>query len=171
MIDFTNLKDEQLVVLADQILDVSKKKSAKDLYQLLGNALRESGFSVDAEGNATPMPDKFFERSPGQKMDIQESFQRLSELASKNGAEIETDGKNFWERFKEELRNTLCKDEKIKNLFNTDGALKELIKISIPVILTALGWAAMGPFGLAILAGVLALIAKVGFKVYCEGVS
>ncbi|MEN9510400.1 MAG: hypothetical protein RLZZ370_219, partial [Bacteroidota bacterium] len=79
-----------------------------------------------------------------------------------------TNGKKFWDRFRDELRKFICENSKIKELFEGEGNLVDFLKISIPIIISALGWAAMGPLGLTILASVAALIAKVGFAAYCN---
>jgi len=167
MIDINNLKEAQLAAMAEQIENLVEQKSEKDLYMALGNALYDSGLDVNDEGETELVSSKFF-KAGNQKVNLNESFDFVSDPTPQDKEKSKESGKKFWDRFKEELRDFICNDEKIKALFQGDGKLKDYLMASIPIIISALGWAAMGPLGLAILASVAALIGKVGFAAYCN---
>ena len=162
-----NLKEEELASMAMQIESLAEQKSEKDLYLALGNALYDSGIDVDANGNAELVSSKYFGTNKG-RMNLNESFDFVSDATPLDSEESRSNGKKFWDRFRDELRKFICENSKIKELFEGEGNLVDFLKISIPIIISALGWAAMGPLGLTILASVAALIAKVGFTAYCN---
>jgi hypothetical protein len=167
MNSFQNLKEEELASMAAQIEALAAKKSENDLYMALGNALYDSGIVLDENGDVSLDAFDYFDTNK-QKLNLSKSFDFVSDSTPLDKEESKANGKKFWERFKDELRKYICEHAKIKELFEGKGTLRDYLKVAIPLILSALGWAAMGPLGLTILASVAALIGKVGFAAYCN---
>lgn len=153
--------------MAMQIEALAAQKSEKDLYMALGNALYDSGIVLDENGAVSLDAFDYFD-SEKQKLNLSKSFDFVSDPTPLDKDASKTNGKKFWERFKDELRKFICENSEMKKLFEGEGTLRDYLKVAIPIIISALGWAAMGPLGLTILASVAALIAKVGFAAYCN---
>lgn len=77
---------------------------------------------------------------------------------------------DFWKKFNEKAKQIICKSQVIIDFINNDGKLKikDALKYIIPLIVSALGFTALSPLALAIVVGILALIAKIGFNAYCD---
>lgn len=165
MSNLQNLKEEELASMAMQIEALAAQKSEKDLYMALGNALYDSGIVLDEHGALSLDAFDFFDNK---QLNLSKSFDFVSDPTPLDKDASKTNGKKFWERFKDELRGFICENSEMKKLFEGEGTLRDYLKAAIPIIISALGWAAMGPLGLTILASVAALIAKVGFEAYCN---
>lgn len=76
---------------------------------------------------------------------------------------------DFWNKFNINAKQIICKTQVVIDFINNDGKLKmkDALKYIIPFIVSALGFTALNPLTLAILVGILALIAKIGFNTYC----
>jgi len=167
MIDINNLKEAQLAAMAEQIENLVEHKSEKDLYMALGNALYDSGLDVNDEGETELVSSKFF-KAGNQKVNLNESFDFVSDPTPQDKEKSKESGKKFWDRFKEELRDFICNNPEIKDLFTKKGKLRDFLEKVIPIIINALRMAALGQLGLIIVASVAALIGKVGFAAYCN---
>jgi DNA-binding FrmR family transcriptional regulator len=105
---------------------------------------------------------------------LNESFETALEQASALfDQEIEfklESFRGFWTSFKTKAQKVICKEKVIVDFFTGEGSytLKDALKYIIPIVIGALGLSAINPLTLAIIIGVLALIAKIGFKAYCE---
>jgi len=167
MIDINNLKEAQLAAMAEQIENLVEHKSEKDLYMALGNALYDSGLDVNDEGETELVSSKFF-KAGNQKVNLNESFDFVSDPTPQDKEKSKESGKKFWDRCKEELRDFICNNPEIKDLFTKKGKLRDFLEKVIPIIINALRMAALGQLGLIIVASVAALIGKVGFAAYCN---
>jgi hypothetical protein len=65
------------------------------------------------------------------------------------------------------LKTIICTDPQIVALFTGDS-LTDYLKTGIPILLTLLGVTALNPWVAGLIAATIALIAKIGFKMYCS---
>jgi hypothetical protein len=77
---------------------------------------------------------------------------------------------DFWKRFNKQAKKTICNSEEVQNFINNKGNLtiKVTLKYVVPLIVSTLGLSTINPIALAIVIGILALIAKTGFNTYCN---
>lgn len=75
-----------------------------------------------------------------------------------------------WGSFNEKAKQIICKNRVIIDFIEGKGThtLKSTLKDIIPIIISVLGFSAINPITLAIVIGILAIIAKIGFNAYCN---
>jgi hypothetical protein len=73
------------------------------------------------------------------------------------------EGKSFFKR----LKTIICTDPQIVALFG-GSTLQDYLKTGIPFLLALLGLTALNPWVAGLIAATIALIAKIGFKIYCS---
>ncbi|MEQ8242354.1 hypothetical protein [Fulvivirga sp.] len=154
--DFENL-EKDIYRLSD--------RSADDLYRIIGNGLYDLALKVsENEGESIVESSMSFSK----KLNTIAAVDYVENAESIASASASENGKGFFKRFKQRLKNAICNDEKIKKLMEGKGSLKEYLIIGIPMVLAALGMAALNPVLLAIIAATFALIVKVGWEAYCN---
>lgn len=75
-----------------------------------------------------------------------------------------------WENFNDKAKKIICKNKVIIDFMQGKGThtLKSTLKDIIPIIVSVLGFGALNPIALAIVIGILAIIASMGFNAYCD---
>ncbi|PLX08130.1 MAG: hypothetical protein C0596_07470 [Marinilabiliales bacterium] len=161
--DFTGDDFEKM---AQEINEISESNTEDEILKLIGNALHDSGMTVVDNNSKGIIKPKMYNPEK-EKFNIVKSLNFVADTKSLTPKDAKKEGKKFWKRFKEELQEAICSDDKIKKLMDGKGTLKEYLVVGIPMVLAALG-VALNPIFLAIIAAVFALIIKVGFRAYCE---
>lgn len=167
MINLAQLSEQDFEKMAQEIQEISEIESEDSLFEIMGNALHDSGLTVSTSDSFEILQPKAYNESL-EKFNLMKSVKFVSDPEPLSNKEAKKEGKRFWKRFKDKLKTTICNDSKIKELLEGDGTLKEYLMAGIPLVLAALGISALNPLAMAILATVFALILKVGFKAYCE---
>jgi hypothetical protein len=152
-----------------------KSKDDKELYQALGNALYDNGFSTPKSKRSGPesagmgpfglipcMYDMYEE-----PYNITEAVKFVSDPTPISKTKAEREGKRFWKQMQDKLKEVICTDKNMQELLADENELADYLKQGIPLLLAALGIAALSPLWLSIVAIIFALIIKVGFKIYC----
>ncbi|MEN9511232.1 MAG: hypothetical protein RLZZ370_1051 [Bacteroidota bacterium] len=165
MNNLQNLKEEELASMAMQIESLAEQKSEKDLYLALGNALYDSGIVLDEHGAVSLDAFDFFD---SKQLNLSKSFDFVSDPTPLDKEASKTNGKKFWERFKDELRGFICEDAKIKAYMNDQHKLRECIAAALKLIFKVLGLLPWNPVVKFIASLVAALIVKTGFEAYCN---
>jgi len=160
----SQLTEPEFEIMAEEI---NENKSENELFQLIGEALHNSGFTVSTSNTVGIMQTKMFNQDV-ESISLIKSIDFLTETEPLSTEEAIEEGGKFWERFKDKLRSVICNDLKIKELIEGDGSLKDFLVIAIPLILAALGITVLSPMLLIVIAAVFALIVKVGFNAYCS---
>ena len=169
--------------IASDIEEMSKMDEG-EIYEIIGNSLKREGYSVVKKARPRKAAGKAKAARKARGFDIiqpnmmfddkRKNISPLKAMKFVNEPLLpETDsardeGRRFWDRFKDQLRKTICNDEKIKTLLTGKGTLKDYLVVGIPIVLSALGIGALSPVMLVVVASVFALILKVGFEAYCE---
>ena len=168
MVNVLNLNEEELEKMALEIETLSRESSKEQLYELIGNSLYDSGLSVVKSDGAVASNYGFLQ--PAMFDSSVETFS-VSKVADYvwhtepiDKAQAGTFGKNLMKK----VKKVICKNTKIAELFTNDGTLKDNLQMLIPLLLTALGFAALTPLALAIIAGIIALVLKIGYVAYCD---
>jgi len=167
MINLAQLTDQDFEKMAKEIQEISDNSSEDSLFETIGNALHDSGLTVQTNNSLEMFQVKAFNEGT-EKFNLRKSVSFVDDTTALSTDQAKEEGKKFWERFKDKLQSTICNDSKIKALLDGDGTLKDYLVAGIPLILAALGMAVLNPLALAIIASVLALVVKVGFKTYCD---
>lgn len=167
MINLAELTETDFERMAQEINEISETQSEESLFGILGNALHDSGLTVDTSNSFKILQPKMFNEDD-EKFNMLKSMKFVSETKPLSVNEAEEEGRRFWGRFKDKLKVAICTDSKIKELLKGDGTLKDYLIYGIPLIITALGISTLNPVALTIIASIFALIIKVGFQAYCE---
>lgn len=167
MITLAQLSEHDFAIMAQEINEISESKSENELYEIIGNALHDSGMTVSDSNNFEIIMPKAFDEKQ-ERFSMLKAFNFVADTESLTKNKAEKEGRDFWDRFKDKLKTTICTNPQISALFNNEGKLKDYLIAGIPLILAALGIAMLSPVWLAVIAAVFALIMKVGFKAYCE---
>lgn len=167
MINLVQLTEVDFEKMAQEIQEISDQQSEDALFESIGNALHDSGLTTASDNSFEIIQPKVFNEAK-EKFSMKKAYSFVADTTPLTIEESKEEGKRFWGRFKDKLKATICNDTKIKALLLGDGTLKEYLIAGIPLILAALGIAALNPLALAIVGAVMALIVKVGFQAYCE---
>ncbi|MFA5298250.1 MAG: hypothetical protein WC389_08605 [Lutibacter sp.] len=158
------LENQDYAQLAEQVQAIVESKSDDNLYEIIGNALYDSGLDIAPdEYPEAAIPITFDEKTVN--FSILKSMKFVEDTTPISKSEAQRKGKKLWQRIKKEL----CGNEKIKDFFTGESNLKENLKTIIPIILGLISSTlALGPLGLAIAVAIIALLFKVGYQSYCE---
>lgn len=167
MINLAQLTEQDFEKMAQEIQTISETKSENEIFELIGNALHDSGMTVSTSKTFDIIHPKMYNESL-EKFSMEKSFDFVADTEPLTAEDAKEEGRNFWKRFKDKLKSAICNDSKIRDLLTGDGTLKDYLIAGVPLILAALGLGAINPLLLAIIAAVFALIVKVGFQAYCE---
>lgn len=163
----TQLSEQDIEKMAQEIMEITESKSEDELFELIGNALHDSGLTVSTSESFSVIEPKMYDQHV-ENFNFVKSLAYVADTQPLSPHDAKQEGKKFWQRFKDKVRNIICNDPEIRKLLEGDGTLKEYLKVLIPLILTALGLAALNPILLAIVVAIIALIIKIGIKAYCE---
>lgn len=167
MIRLSTFTDTDYERLADAIEQLSTTKSEAQILEIIGNGLRDEGYQV-----ATDDPTRIIEPiaidQDSRELRFPETIRYVADTEAGAESDAVTTGRNFWQRFTDRLRTYLCTDAGIRKLMSGDGALKDYLKIGIPIVLAGLGIGTLSPVMLAIVASVFALIIRKGWEAYCD---
>lgn len=158
------LQNQDYEQLAQQVQNISKIKKEDELFEIIGNALYDSGLDVS--------PLSFPEATipvtiDGEtlKFNALNSLNFVEDTEPLTKEEAKKKGKGLFKR----IKNELCGNESIKEFFTGKSDLKDNLKIILPVVLGLVSSTlTLGPIGLAIAVAVIALLLKVGYEAYCE---
>ncbi|HKC69081.1 MAG TPA: hypothetical protein VKG26_12675 [Bacteroidia bacterium] len=125
------------------------------IHTNVGNALNDLGYDVSDSDTDEIITPKINLTSPQEAMDYAADTEPLS------ADDANSKGKRFWHRIKDKLKPMICQKT------DSDSGVKDTVKTLLPVILTALGFATVGPLIMALLTGVAALLIKMGLKTFC----
>lgn len=158
------LKNQNYAELADQVKEITESKSEDNLYEIIGNALYDSGLELAPQGYteaAIPLSMNL----KTMNYDFLKSVNFVEDTTPISKSEAMKKGKGLWKRIKTEL----CSNNKIKDFFTGDSNLKDNLKMLIPIILGLVSSTlALGPLGLTIAVTIIALLIKIGYQEYCE---
>jgi hypothetical protein len=167
MITLAQLSEADFEKMAQEIQEISDSQTEDSLMEIIGNALHDSGLTTSSDNSFLILQPKAFNEGI-EKFSLKKSVSFVADTAPLTSVEAKEEGRRFWRRFRDKLRNAICNDSKIRELLEGDGNLKDYLIAGIPLILAALGIGVLNPLALAIIATVVALIVKVGFQAYCE---
>ena len=162
-----HLTEQDFEKMAQDITKISKEKSESELFQVIGNALHDSGYGVSKADNSDLIEPKMFDQTQ-EKINLLKSVDFVENTDALSAEEAEKEGGRFWRRFTKKLKKMICNNTKFRELLTGESSTKDYLIVGIPLVVTALGMTALNPVLLAIAAAVLALIAKVGFAAYCD---
>ncbi|GAB3656769.1 hypothetical protein GCM10028791_28850 [Echinicola sediminis] len=163
----TQLTEQDYEKMAMEINEISESKSENELFELIGNALHDIGLTVSTSSTTEIITPKMFDQNL-EKFSLIKSLNFVADTASMAPEGAKREGRKLWKRIKEKLRTVICNDPNIQALLKGEGTLKDYLKTGIPLVMTALGLAALNPVLLFIVTSVFALIIKTGFAAYCE---
>ncbi len=154
--------------MALEITTLSEENEEDDLLESIGNAMHDSGYTTATDDSEDLLQPKMFDGL--EKINLAKAVAFVDDTRALTREKARGEGKKFWKRFKEKLRIAICKDAALADLINGKGTLKQYLTVGIPLVAAALGIGVINPVLLAIIAATFALILKVGFAAYCEGV-
>lgn len=158
------LKNQNYDELANQVQEIIDTKSKDDLYEIIGNALYDSGLDVSPEDYPEAAISLAIDINT-KNFDFLKSVNFVEDTSPISKAEAKKKGKGLWKRIKTEL----CSNEKIRDFFTGNSDLKDNLKVIIPIILGLISSTlTLGPLGLAVAVAIIALLIKVGYQAYCE---
>ncbi len=159
----TTLENQDYEELAKEVQQIADTKSEDSLYEILGNAMYDSGLAVSPESFSEATTLRVSIKS-NQKFNLIKAMDFVQNSTSLSKEEAKREGKSLFQRIKREI----CTNEKIKEFFTGNNALSDYLKTVIPIILAIISSSlALGPIGLAITVAILALLIKVGYQAYC----
>jgi hypothetical protein len=175
------LNDLDLEAMANDIETISAIDES-EIFRIIGNSLFREGYSIDSSDENTNTIGthdlgeiKLLQIKPSliQNTDIRtisalKSVRFINQPLDHTPEDAESEGKKFWEKFKQKLKEEICSNERIREMILGNGSLKDYLLHGIPIVMVALGIAALNPVILAIIVSVFALIIKVGFQAYCD---
>ncbi|MDR2626930.1 MAG: hypothetical protein LBC40_02735, partial [Dysgonamonadaceae bacterium] len=143
-----------------------QSKSDKELYSAIGNSLYDGGLSVSNSTNRFVLIEPRKETVSDGRLSFMQSLQHVANAGAKQkpAPNAAKEGESFFKR----LKTIICTDPQIVALFTGDS-LTDYLKTGIPILLTLLGITALSPWAAGLIAATIALIAKIGFKMYCSG--
>ena len=158
------LENQDYEELANEVQQIASTKSEDSLYEILGNAIYDSGLEISPIG--FPEATMFRIRiKNSQKFNLIKTMDFVQNSAPLTKEEAKKEGKSLFQRIKKEI----CTNEKIKEFFTGESALRDYLKTIIPIILAIISSSlTLGPIGLAIAVAILALLIKVGYQAYCD---
>jgi hypothetical protein len=162
---------------ADEITEL-QSKSDKELFSAIGPSLYEGGLSVSRSTNPFVLVEPREETVSDGRISLTQSVHHVSHRgshqasqdgsvagkANKSAADAAKEGKSFFKR----LKTIICTDPQIVALFS-GSTLQDYLKTGIPFLLALLGLTALNPWVAGLIAATIALIAKIGFRMYCSG--
>lgn len=163
----TQLSEQDLEKMAQEITEINESKSEEELFELIGNALHDSGLTVSTSEGFEVIEPKMYDEHV-ERFNFVKSLAYVADTQPLSPQDAKQEGKKLWQRIKDKVRNVICNDPEVRKLLEGGGTLKEYLKVLIPLILPALGLAALNPILLAIVVAIIALIIKIGVKAYCE---
>ncbi|HTL82387.1 MAG TPA: hypothetical protein VL651_11815 [Bacteroidia bacterium] len=139
-------------------------KSEDELFTVIGHGLNDSGLKASDKNNV------LFERVDriAGKVSAKKAFNFVAATDPLDHDEAQRKGKVFWKKFKEKVRSIICDNKALSDVIEGNGTLEDKLKVIIPVVLAALGMAAINPTLLLVISAALAIIAKAGFEAYCD---
>lgn len=157
------LENQNSNLLASQLQQIINSKSEENLYEIIGNALYDSGLQISSlQYPEATIPITLNEDSTN--FNILESIKFIEDTTAITKVEAIIRGKGLLKRIKTQL----CTNETIKNFFTGDNKLTDNLKVIIPIILSLISSTlALGPVGLAIAVALIALLIKIGYEAYC----
>ena len=160
------LSDEDFGKIASDIDALDKAKDEEQLCELVGNALYDSGLSVTVSdaSNAGDILEPVVFESQGDDISIDKAVGFVMDTDALPKSVARRSGKNLMKR----VRQAICNDPKLSKAFSDDATLKDCLKVIIPYLVNLLKLGPLTAPALVIIAGVVALILKVGYKSYCN---
>lgn len=158
------LEQQDYDQLAKQVQIISETKQEDELFEIIGNALYDSGLDVSPANFIEATIPVAFDRTT-LKFNILETIQFVENTEPITKEEAKKKGKKLLKR----IKNELCSNEGVKDFFTGNSDLKDNLKVIIPLVLGLVSSTlTLGPIGLAIAVAVIALLLKVGYEAYCE---
>jgi hypothetical protein len=156
--------DDDFEQWASEITEL-QSKSEKELYSAIGNSLYDGGLSVSKSSNRYVLVEPRKETVSDGRLSFTQSVQHVSKAGTvqKPAPNAAKEGESFFKR----LKVIICTDPQIVELFTGDS-LKDYLRTGIPILLTLLGVSALNPWVAGLIAATIALIARVGFRMYCS---
>lgn len=167
MLTLAQLTEQDFEKMANEITEISSTQSEDELFEIIGHALHDSGLTTSTTNSYEIFRPKMIDESK-ERLSMKKSLKFVGDTKPMATKTAKEEGKRFWKRFQAKLRAAICNEPKIRELLEGDGTLKDYLIAGVPLIFAALGLVSLNPLALAIVAGVVALIVKVGFQSYCE---
>lgn len=157
------LEEQDYEKLAQDILEVSETKSEDELFEILGNALYDSGLDVAPESyDEAAIAVTFGEKAT--QFNILQTLDFVADSEPLAKKEAKKRGKGLFRR----IKKAICSNEKIRDFLTGETELKDYLKTGIPVLLGLISSSlTLGPIGLAIATVIIALLIKVGYQKFC----
>lgn len=67
------------------------------------------------------------------RISLTEAFEDVGDSTPLEKGQAVEEGRAFWKRFKEKLKNAICNDPKIQELMLGQGSLKDYLMVGIPL--------------------------------------
>jgi len=161
---FDMLNEHDYEKMASEIEALSAQSEAQ-LYELIGNALYDSGLSV------ATVPGDFGFLQPVMYNPAVERFSvaRVADFVMNTKPLPKPDAQSRGKILLEKVKKAICEDAAIAALFSDNNkTLKEILKVLLPFIAKVLKISSFNPVVMAIIVAIAAFILKIGYKMYCE---